>query len=413
MLDRLKEIQAKVLEWWNKFTSKQKTIIIAIVAAVIFAFAILIYAFSRPQYTRFRSCETATEANTVMETLEAAGIDCKLSNSGLNIDVNMKQISDANRALGAAGLTATGPDISMVTDGGMSRTESDKQRLMDDFRRQQLEATLKNFDSVKNCQVILNMAKQDGTLSAKQEESSVYIYLELNGTFTSDNAATMARAAAAAVGNPTTSKIFISDSAGNSLFAGDEDNTLMGSSTSQIEVQNAAESYIRSKVQQALINTGQFDMVDVASYLKYDYSNYEETIHRYEAQDGRDEGYIGHQATTESESTGGVASIPGTDSNDEDEYLLDTGGTTSSSSSTNDTDRVLDELITRSSTPAGIIDYANSSLTVTARSFDVVREEIIESQGRLDVMTWEVYKANNSAPTRMEVDDYFYDAFAT
>ena len=66
MLDRLKEIQAKVLEWWNKFTSKQKTIIIAIVAAVIFAFAILIYAFSRPQYTRFRNCETATEANTVM-----------------------------------------------------------------------------------------------------------------------------------------------------------------------------------------------------------------------------------------------------------------------------------------------------------------------------------------------------------
>ncbi|MDE6674804.1 MAG: flagellar M-ring protein FliF, partial [Acetatifactor sp.] len=49
----------------------------------------------------------------------------------------------------------------------------------------------------------------------------------------------------------------------------------------------------------------------------------------------------------------------------------------------------------------------------TARSFDVVREEIIESQGRLDVMTWEEYKANNSAPTRMEVDDDFYDAVAT
>ncbi|MDE5891465.1 MAG: flagellar M-ring protein FliF, partial [Acetatifactor sp.] len=91
MLDRLKEIQAKVLEWWNKFTSKQKTIIIAIIAVVIFAFAILIYAFSRPQYTRFQSCETATEANRIMEALEDAGIDCKLSNSGLNIDVNVKQ----------------------------------------------------------------------------------------------------------------------------------------------------------------------------------------------------------------------------------------------------------------------------------------------------------------------------------
>ena len=35
MLDRLKEIQAKALEWWNKFTSKQKTIIISLGAAVI------------------------------------------------------------------------------------------------------------------------------------------------------------------------------------------------------------------------------------------------------------------------------------------------------------------------------------------------------------------------------------------
>lgn len=413
MLDRLKEIQAKVLEWWNKFTSKQKTIIISLGAVVIFAFAILIYAFSRPQYTRYMTYETATEANKAMETLEAAGIDCKLSNSGLIVDVNKKQVSDATRALAAAGLTATGPDISMVTSGGMSATESDKQKLMEDYRRQQLEASFKNYDAVKNCTVILHMAQQDGTLRAKQEESSVYISLELNGTFTSDNAATMARAAAAAVGNATTSKIFISDTAGNSLFSGDEDNTLTGSTVSQIEAQNAAEGYIRSKVQQALINTGQFDMLDVAAYLKYDYSNYEETQHRYAAQSGRDEGLIGHQSTTESESTGGTANIPGTDSNDEDEYLLDLNGTTSSSSSTNDTDRVLDETILKLTTPAGIIDYENSSLTVTARRFEVVREEIIESQGLLDVMSWEEYKANNSVSTRMEVDDDFYDAVAT
>ena len=413
MLDRLKEIQAKVLEWWNKFTSKQKTIIIAIVAIVIFAFAILIYVFSRPQYTRLMNCETATEASTVMDTLESAGIDCKLSNDGLRIDVNVNQVSNAQRALGSAGLTSTEPNIKSVTDAGMSATESDKQKLYSDFKRQELEQVFKSYDSVRDCQVRLSLVEQDGTLARTKQESFVYICLELDGAFTSDNAATMARAAATSVGNATTSNIFISDTAGNTLFSGDEDYTLTGSTISQIEAQNAAESYIRSKVKQALLGTGLFETMDVATFLKFDYSEYEETRHNYMAQDGREEGLIGHQSVEESESTGGTANIPGTDSNDEDDYMLDLNGATSSSSSATDTDRVLDETIMKILTPAGIIDYDNSSLTVTARSFDVVYEEVIERQGLLDVMTWEEYKANNSASSRMEVDDDFYDAVAT
>ena len=50
MADRLREIPAKVLEWWNKFTTRQKSIIIGIGAVVIFAFAIFIYIYSKPKY---------------------------------------------------------------------------------------------------------------------------------------------------------------------------------------------------------------------------------------------------------------------------------------------------------------------------------------------------------------------------
>ena len=45
MAERLKAIQAKLLEWWNQFTSKQKTIIVIMGAVVIFTFAILLYIF--------------------------------------------------------------------------------------------------------------------------------------------------------------------------------------------------------------------------------------------------------------------------------------------------------------------------------------------------------------------------------
>ena len=62
MADNLKEIPGKVLEWWNKFTSRQKTIIIAIVAAVVFTFAILIYIFTREDYTKLGTYDSATSA---------------------------------------------------------------------------------------------------------------------------------------------------------------------------------------------------------------------------------------------------------------------------------------------------------------------------------------------------------------
>ena len=37
MADKLKEILNKILEWWNKFSAKQKTFIISSAAGVIIA----------------------------------------------------------------------------------------------------------------------------------------------------------------------------------------------------------------------------------------------------------------------------------------------------------------------------------------------------------------------------------------
>ena len=102
MADRLKEIPAKILEWWNKFTAKQKTIIIAIAAVVIFTFAIIIYAFTRPQYTRFGVYSDATEAAEVIKILDEAGIAHKDSSDLLTIEVEKSQVPEANYEIGRA-----------------------------------------------------------------------------------------------------------------------------------------------------------------------------------------------------------------------------------------------------------------------------------------------------------------------
>ena len=103
MADRLKEIPAKILEWWNKFTAKQKTIIIAIAAIVIFTFAIIIYVFTRPQYVRFGRYDDSNEAAKIIQILEDAGIDYRPSADLLTIEVEKSQEPQANYAIASQG----------------------------------------------------------------------------------------------------------------------------------------------------------------------------------------------------------------------------------------------------------------------------------------------------------------------
>ncbi len=413
MEERLKKLQLGVLEWWNRYTSKQKTLIVSIVVGVIFTFAIFIYFMSQPQYVRFRNCATAAEASQIMETLESAEIVARVTSGGLCIDVEKRQVDAAELALGAAGLSDELPNLSDVLNGGFSTTASDTQKLYVDYLQKELAANFENYTAVRDAKVQINYPEQDGTLLAKQEEAYCYILLDLKGTFTEANAATMAKAAASRLGNDTTENIVIVDVDGNLLFSGENDYTTAGQATSFLELNGQAESLIKSKVAQTLITTGQFDMVEVAPYLKFDYSNYERVEHTYDTSSGRDEGYLTHESIQETENSSGVGGVPGTDSNDENTYLWQDGSNSESSSSSIDRDYILDESMVKTMTPAGIIDYENSSITVTAISYTEVHEEFVESQGLLDGITWEEYKLTNDISTKIAVDEDFYNAVST
>jgi flagellar M-ring protein FliF len=62
--------------------------------------------------------------------------------------------------------------------------------------------------------------------------------------------------------------------------------------------------------------------------------------------------------------------------------------------------------------PAGAILYDDSSITVTAITYDVIREEDVKAQGLLDGITWEEYKIANDTRTKLDVDDDLFAAVA-
>ena len=65
MPDRLKAILEKIKEWWLKFTTKQKTLLISITAVVILALVILAVVMTKPTMVQLITCEDATQASSV------------------------------------------------------------------------------------------------------------------------------------------------------------------------------------------------------------------------------------------------------------------------------------------------------------------------------------------------------------
>ena len=411
MPERLKEILNKILEWWNKFSARQKTFIIAAAAVVIIAVAILITVFTRPTYILLIDCETTKEASEVSDLLTDQNLDFRVSDDGYRIDINKKQQSEANLLLGANDIQAAAYTIDNVTAGGFSTTEADKQKRYELY----LETRIANdmiakFSSVKSATVDISIPENNGTLIYEKEDSGAWIILELDGEFTTDNAAFLAKAVSKALGNETEEDIVILDTNGNMLFSGDDSYSAAGTASSQLGVKTQWETQVKSEIRQVLLGTNEFDKIEVASNLDLSFSTSEETYHEYSPPEGSSQGLKSSDRTFTSESQNTGGGLPGTDSNGEDlEYVYQSAGDSSSSTEETENNYLPNERITRTNNLPGAIDYSSSSIAITGIKYRVIREEDVRAQGLLDGISWEEYKIANAEGERMEVDDAIYE----
>lgn len=408
MPDKIKEILQKILAWWNQFTAKQKTIIIGATAAVVFTFAILIWIFTRPQYIQWQQCSTTAEAAEIIEILESNSVDYQTSSDGLNIKVRNSQVGTANLALGAAGYMPDDYTIDEALSGGFTSTQSDTQKRWIRYLEKQLESNITENEAVKSAKVMLHVPDQTGTLIASSEESSAWLQLTLRDKLSADQAATIARAVATALGNDSTANITIVDQNTNLLFSGEEDYTTAGVASNMLELRSQAETMVGADVKKVLIGSKQFDMVEVACRLDIDFAEYQNTVHEYYANAGREEGMLSHREQTKDENSSGSGGIPGTDSNNETTYQYQTGSDSESSSSSLYEDFLPNEALSVKNLPAGVINYDSSSLSLTAITYDVIKEEDAKRQGLLDGISWDDYKAANDAYVKQDVDPDFY-----
>ncbi len=412
---RLRELGNRILEWWNRFTVKQKTLLICGMAVVIVAIVAVVTMVTKPQYVLLRECETAAEASEVKELLDDEGMKYIVSDDALTFRILKDQQSDARMLLGSNNIQAASYGIDNVTDGSFSTTESDKQKKNVVYLEKYLaHDMLETFSAIKTARVKLSIPENDGTLLATEEESYAWIQLELKDEFTTENAAALARAVATGIGNETTEHIVILDTNGNMLFTGDQEYSVSGAANAQLSVKAEAEKLVKNEVRRVLLGTNEFDNVEVATNLVLDFSTTESTIHKYSAPEGRTEGMIAHEDIFNSENESTIAGIPGTDSNNDDDstYVLPDNGGGNASQSEESRDYLPDEEITNRSTPGGAIDYGRSSLMASMIQYNVIREEDARTRGELEGLSWEEYKLANAERTKLEVEEELVTAVA-
>ncbi len=413
MQERVREVPQRVLEWWNKFSVKQKTLIASIAVAVIVGLIIVTKILTTPTMVPIRSCVDTKEAAQVKELLDGEEIYYEVSEDGLDFQVKTEDRANASILLGENGIPASSYDLNNVFEGGFSTTESDKSKRYQLYLEKQLEEDLQQLDGVNSATVNLSMPVDDGTVLALQEDSYVAVTLTLSGEMDEDTAAGLARWIATAIGNKGTDDISILDSSGNMLFSGGDSATAMGAANTQLSYKSKAESAVKSQVKDIMMGTNVFNNVSVGLNLDVSFTETKETSHEYSTPEGQDHGPVSSRRTFTSETTGGVEGVPGTDTNDDDTgYMLEDGATSSQTTEELNENYNTNELIRESTGGVGEVNYENSSITVVASQYRNYNEDALKASGQLDDMTFDEFVAANRERVRMDLDEDFVQMVA-
>jgi flagellar M-ring protein FliF len=191
----------------------------------------------------------------------------------------------------------------------------------------------------------------------------------------------------------------------NIIYSGADSNAYSSVISSQLTNTQKQTEWIEAQVEKALAST--YTNIDVSAHLEIDYSQTDKTKHEFYGPDGQTNGMIGSQSSYSAEANNYDGEIPGTDSNDDTSYMIDSSGSSYYTVDDTDTTYQNNELIEQITSSGGSIDVDNSSVAVVGTRFVTYTEAQLQASGALDDMTYEEYQQLNSDPIEETVDDSF------
>jgi len=407
MVEKLKQIPAGLWEQWNKYSGKVKTIIISVVAMVLILLTILVAVMNRINYKEVYVSTTDREASEVSTLLKEEGIDYKLSNDGLTISVDEKKHKDAYVIIYGSDVSKEGLDINDLMNNSLSTTNRDRNLKDHLYIQSEMRKNLLGMEGIKDARVSYLPVDSSYSILSDKEDYPVSVALTINDDFNSNTAKGIASMIAAAVGNKTTDKIKIIDQKGNLIFGG-EDDLYSGTINSEAEYKMKLQNNYNNNIIALMVKLGYDDVESVFNW-SLNMDKVTELYKEVTPAEGQDQGLYKNYYSYDAQNTNGNAEgVPGTDSNDENTYVMEDGSNSGSTVSTLQIEYITNQKETNIQKEIGAVKPEDSSGSVVATKIVVYTEEELELQGLLAGTTFQEYVLANREKTPLPVDAEVY-----
>lgn len=411
ILDFFKGLPAKFLEFWNKYTSKQKTIIISVLAAVIFTLVALIWLFNRTNYVTLATFESTADSAEARSYLEDSGkgFNYRVSDDALTISIDEKQLSEARLILGENGVSEIATeDHSFLFDNTFTTTDSERQLKAKIDLQNSIATDIRSMDDIKSVAVRINLPDNNRTLFEDDKEASASIMLTTKSDLEPESVEGIAEYVANALGNKNTDNIRIVDQTGQLLFEGGESST--NSLNSNNKIRNEVISSIENNIRSLLVSSV-YDDAQVMTNLDI---QLDETVIEKTEYDTFQDGATGPKNSYylyNAQNVDGTGGVVGTDANDEDIASYDLLDNPYGNSQIQviresyDTDKT----VTTTRKAIGAVNPSNSSVSIVLTQYVEYDEELMKKQGLLDGISFEEFQAQNGETVQIDVDESIYN----
>ncbi len=400
MREWFNQLPARIVEFWKKYTRRQKTLFFSVLAAVLIAVIALVLILNRTSYVTLSTFEDTATSAQAANLLEENSITYRVSDDALKIEVDESQVSQARLLLGENGIgTNNGQnDYDSLFNNSFNTTDSEKKLKAKLYKQSEMERDITSIEGVVKASVTINLPENTNTIYASDQTASVSIMLSINGNYSEESTNAIAEYAKSCVGNKDTDEITIVDNKGELLFSG-KNATTNASATLLVEQQ--VEEYYNSKLWNLMVNSGVYDEVSVSANLDVNISQEEIENIEYYSNDEDDTGPKSSYYYYLAENTDGTGGVVGTDANGEeitDYDLLDNANGESTLSlvkenyETSSTTR-------RTVTPVGDVNMQDSSMAMYLTRYVNYYEDDLREQGLLEGTTFSEYQAANSEVT--------------
>jgi len=240
--ETLVRYRESIQRFWNQYSKKQRFLFVGAFIVSVATIALLVFQFSKTEYSVAFTDLNPTDAANVMGYLDAQAIPYKLSLDGRTIGVPSTMVSSVKIDVASQGLVtngAIGYEIFRENMNSWSMTDSQFDVLNADARAGEIQRLINQISGVSSSEVLINLPRQSVFINDGTEQATASVVVNFAPGFPPDQAKidTIYNLVAKSVPNLTLENITISDQNGELLPSTRLGGAGAGASAGQIEQQ--------------------------------------------------------------------------------------------------------------------------------------------------------------------------------